>query len=214
MTWRNLSRGLLLASMPLALVVICNDASFAQANGDESATMRAVDQAVRAGNFGRAATLLQESAEAGSAEAQYQLASLYRSGRGVPQDERLAFKWMKAAAEKITRMPNSTLQRCIWPRAVPRRISVKPKSGCNGRLHADTKKLRNFLAEVSGGGTSDLGVSNAAQSPAPAEGHELSGMGLFAMLSSKGAKPWTRYENAADADLPAPLSLCPTGATA
>ena len=40
------------------------------------------------------------SPESGNSEAQYRLASLYRTGRGVPRDDLLAFKWMKAAAER------------------------------------------------------------------------------------------------------------------
>ena len=52
------------------------------------------------GNFARAAALLEQRAQGGDAEAQYQLASLYRSGRGVAQDDAAAFRWMKAAAEK------------------------------------------------------------------------------------------------------------------
>ena len=52
------------------------------------------------GQYAQAAALLGRMANSGNAEAQYQLASLYRSGRGVPLDEALAFKWMKAAAER------------------------------------------------------------------------------------------------------------------
>lgn len=61
---------------------------------------RSIDLAVATGEFKQAAALLARGASAGSADAQYQLASLYRLGRGVPQDEALAFKWMKAAAEQ------------------------------------------------------------------------------------------------------------------
>lgn len=59
----------------------------------------AIKSAVRAGAFEKAASLLEEAARAGNAEAQYQLASLYRSGRGVPQDAAHAFEWMLAAAK-------------------------------------------------------------------------------------------------------------------
>jgi TPR repeat protein len=57
------------------------------------------DSALRIGNFGHAAELLEQRARAGDLEAQYQLASLYRSGRGVIQDDAAAFFWMKSAAE-------------------------------------------------------------------------------------------------------------------
>src|SRR6516162_8772412 len=100
MASHKLPRWLLLATIAPVAVVAGSAVSFAQATSDKGATMNAIDQAVRTGEFSRAATLLQKAAESGDAEAQYQLASLYRTGRGVPQDELLAFKWMKAAAEK------------------------------------------------------------------------------------------------------------------
>src|SRR6516225_1200877 len=65
----------------------------------DGALARSIDDALLSGRFEQAAALLARRANAGNAEAQYQLASLYRSGRGVPPDEALAFKWMKAAAE-------------------------------------------------------------------------------------------------------------------
>ena len=74
--------------------------SFAEAPGGQNAAMSPADEAVRTGDFGRAATLLRKLAEAGNPEAQYRLASLYRTGRGVAQDDMLAFTWMKAAAER------------------------------------------------------------------------------------------------------------------
>ncbi len=41
---------------------------------------------------------MQNSAKIGDAEAQYQLASLYRAGRGVARDDAQAFWWMRQAA--------------------------------------------------------------------------------------------------------------------
>jgi TPR repeat protein len=55
---------------------------------------------VRSGQFEQAAAVLRRAAEAGNADAQYKLASLYKLGRGVPQDDEQSFRWMKAAAEK------------------------------------------------------------------------------------------------------------------
>ncbi|MBO0758648.1 MAG: sel1 repeat family protein, partial [Bradyrhizobiaceae bacterium] len=89
----------LLAAAALATVVAGAD-SFAQSDGEETAIMTAIDQAVRTGEFGRAATTLRKLAESGNSEAQYRLASLYRVGRGVPHDDGLAFKFMKSAAEQ------------------------------------------------------------------------------------------------------------------
>ena len=64
----------------------------------EGAESAAVKSAVRAGSFKQVAELLERAARSGNAEAQYQLASLYRSGRGVTKDEGIAFKWMQDAA--------------------------------------------------------------------------------------------------------------------
>src|SRR5215471_12792308 len=100
MASRKLPRWLLLATIAPVAVVAGSAVSVAQITSDKSATMNAVDQAVRTGEISRAATLLQKAAEAGDAEAQYRLDSIVRSGCGVPQYELLAFKWMKAAAEK------------------------------------------------------------------------------------------------------------------
>jgi TPR repeat protein len=96
----RLPRWLLVAATLLPAIGAGSAPSFAQATSGENATMSPVDQAVRTGDFGRAATLLRKLADAGNPEAQYRLASLYRTGRGVPQDDLLAFKWMKAAAER------------------------------------------------------------------------------------------------------------------
>jgi uncharacterized protein len=59
---------------------------------------RGVKDATRTGNFSKAAQLLIPKAESGDAEAQYELAALYRTGRGVPQDDAVAFRWMESAA--------------------------------------------------------------------------------------------------------------------
>ena len=46
--------------------------------------------AIRLGHFEDAAKLLEAAAKSSNADAQYQLASLYRSGRGVPADDAIA----------------------------------------------------------------------------------------------------------------------------
>jgi hypothetical protein len=66
----------------------------------QQSAISAADAALRAGAFDRAANVLQQQAKAGDPEAQYRLASLYRLGRGVEQDEAAAFRWMKSAAER------------------------------------------------------------------------------------------------------------------
>ena len=50
--------------------------------------------------FREAAALLEKQAKAGSADAQYELGSLYRIGRGVEQNDEAAFHWMKEAASQ------------------------------------------------------------------------------------------------------------------
>lgn len=50
-------------------------------------------------NYGNAAMRFRAAAEAGHREAQYQLATMYQTGRGVPQDYAEAAKWYRAAAE-------------------------------------------------------------------------------------------------------------------
>src|SRR6266436_4388709 len=91
---------LLPAAALVAALVAGSAASFAQVTSDETVIMNTIDHAVRTREFDRAATVLRKFAESGNSEAQYRLASLYRIGRGVSQDDLLAFKWMKAAAEQ------------------------------------------------------------------------------------------------------------------
>uniref|UniRef100_UPI0035166499 ankyrin repeat domain-containing protein n=1 Tax=Limimaricola soesokkakensis TaxID=1343159 RepID=UPI0035166499 len=55
--------------------------------------------AVRLRNYSEAAEMLAALAAAGNAEANYMLATLYRNGRGVPQDEAVAFDLTRTAAE-------------------------------------------------------------------------------------------------------------------
>src|SRR5882672_2972795 len=96
----RLSHWMLHAAAAIAAIVAGSATSCARAANDETAVINAIDQAVRTGEFGRAAAVLQKLAESGNREAQYRLASLHRIGRGAPQDDLLAFKWMKAAADK------------------------------------------------------------------------------------------------------------------
>ncbi|MEJ2347140.1 MAG: tetratricopeptide repeat protein, partial [Gammaproteobacteria bacterium] len=65
-----------------------------------AAPLDAVQTAVRQHDYARAAKLLQGPAAAGNPEAQYQLAALYRAGRGVPRDYDKAFHWLSEAAHQ------------------------------------------------------------------------------------------------------------------
>lgn len=55
-------------------------------------------QAVRLRDYASAVEILRPLADAGDAEAQYRLASFYRSGKGVERDYKLAFQWFSRAA--------------------------------------------------------------------------------------------------------------------
>jgi hypothetical protein len=59
---------------------------------------RAVESAMRTGSYEQAFGLLEKMAKTGNAEAQYQLSSLFRNGRGVARDDSGAFYWMSQAA--------------------------------------------------------------------------------------------------------------------
>lgn len=73
----------------------------AEEQGDPTMALRIEEAqtAVRQRNYAEAAETLAELAAAGNAEANYMLATLYRDGRGVPQDEATAFDLTLAAAE-------------------------------------------------------------------------------------------------------------------
>ncbi|MEQ1714341.1 MAG: tetratricopeptide repeat protein, partial [Hyphomicrobium sp.] len=72
----------------------------AQVAREEPRSNPDIDAAIRRGEYAAAVALLEKSARAGDAAAQYQLSSFYRAGRGVAVDDAMAFKWMRAAAEK------------------------------------------------------------------------------------------------------------------
>ena len=56
--------------------------------------------AVDNGDYAEAFTIFSRLAEAGNAEAQYNLAMLYRTGKGVEKDMGASFKWFQQAAEQ------------------------------------------------------------------------------------------------------------------
>lgn len=79
-------------------------ARFAEGQAQEFVTPRAasrseVADALRKADYASAARLLEVRAKASDGEAQYQLGSLYRTGRGVVQDDVLAYQWTLRAAE-------------------------------------------------------------------------------------------------------------------
>ena len=94
----------------LALIIVEKPAAPAQAGGgvksstrseaDDFFAMATATAAYRRGDRETAAAGFRELAEAGNARAQYALGFLYRSGRGVPQDDAEAAKWYERAAEQ------------------------------------------------------------------------------------------------------------------
>jgi len=74
MPWRALASFVL-------VTVLAATAGLAQQSASS-----AVDAALRAGAFARAASLLEQQARAGDPEAQYKLGSLYRLGRALALD--------------------------------------------------------------------------------------------------------------------------------
>ena len=61
-------------------------------------TMEASRDALRRHDYARAAGLLEPLAQAGNAEAAYQLAQLLRSGQGVPANPAAACRWLLQSA--------------------------------------------------------------------------------------------------------------------
>src|SRR5579863_6563369 len=57
-------------------------------------------EAYKKGDFATAAKVWRESADQGSAAAQYNLGLLYVDGKGVPQDYAEAANWFRRAAEQ------------------------------------------------------------------------------------------------------------------
>ena len=56
-------------------------------------------QAYRNGEYAKAISYYQKAAERGDATACYELYSMYREGRGVAKDRKMALKWLKRGAE-------------------------------------------------------------------------------------------------------------------
>ena len=68
------------AAAAIAAIVAGSATSCARAANDETAVINAIDQAVRTGEFGRAAAVLQKLAESGNREA--------KCGAGLKNEER------------------------------------------------------------------------------------------------------------------------------
>ncbi|MGD8936874.1 MAG: hypothetical protein PVF07_10365, partial [Thiogranum sp.] len=76
----------------LALMVAC-----ASVSADDYTDAQ---YAVRSHDYQKAFALLDKLARAGHADAQYQLAAMYRAGRGVAKDHDKAAVWYRKAAEQ------------------------------------------------------------------------------------------------------------------
>ena len=82
------------------VVVLAMLSAFAWGATGIADPMDDVKAATRVKDYERAASLLTALAEAGDAEAQYQLAALYRAGQGVTKDHEAAVRWLRLAAEQ------------------------------------------------------------------------------------------------------------------
>jgi uncharacterized protein len=65
-----------------------------------AATLDEATDAIKVQDYDKAAKILQEVAKGGEPDAQFLLAMMYETGRGVKEDDQEAFKWYKAAAER------------------------------------------------------------------------------------------------------------------
>jgi TPR repeat protein len=74
---------------------MCTCPAFSQSGSYEDALY-----AIRTRNFTQAAALLKTLAEQGHQDAQYQLAAMYRAGRGVAKNHDSAAYWYGKAAEQ------------------------------------------------------------------------------------------------------------------
>ena len=157
----------LAAIMALVSFANSNPVSYAQVTGGERTTMSLIDQAIRTGDFGRAAALLQKPAESGNSEAQYRLGSLYRSGRGVSQDEALAFKWMKAAAERNHANAQFNLAKMYLAGRGAAPDANQAKSWLQKAASHGNDEAAKLLAELSTRRTIESGASNSTPSPVP-----------------------------------------------
>ena len=84
-----LAAGLGLACISLSLPAAPDDGALDEFNA-----------AVRMRDMDKAVAILVPLAESGNPEAQYQLAALHRSGRGVPRNHKTAFDWLLKAAKQ------------------------------------------------------------------------------------------------------------------
>jgi len=69
-------------------------------SSSQADVLEEVKAAARVRDYAKMVKLLKPLAVKGDGEAQYQLGRLYRSGRGVSEDNKAAFQWMQKAAEQ------------------------------------------------------------------------------------------------------------------
>jgi TPR repeat protein len=68
--------------------------------GEAACQNAAAHRLYKTGDYSAAARLLEPCAKDGDARAQLRLATLYRMGQGVEEDEYAAFRWYQAAADQ------------------------------------------------------------------------------------------------------------------
>ena len=79
-------------------------------------------------DFPKAAGYFRRAAELGYPDAAYALALCYRQGRGVPQDDAMAARWMKLPRTRIRSRPRSNMRSCSSTVSASSRTSTRRRS--------------------------------------------------------------------------------------
>ncbi|HEC19813.1 MAG TPA: sel1 repeat family protein [Gammaproteobacteria bacterium] len=93
------SHGAVLCLLGCTLLFLAPFVAFA-ADADTEASLDSAIKAVDEKDFSKAFTIFSRLAEAGNPEAQYNLAMLYRTGKGVAKDPVASLRWFRRAAEQ------------------------------------------------------------------------------------------------------------------
>ena len=82
----------------LVVVFLLSNLLLSNAYGDVAADLKSAQRAVRLRDYSKAFSIYLQTARAGNAEAQYQLANLYEQGKGAGVSESLALEWLRKSA--------------------------------------------------------------------------------------------------------------------
>ena len=176
------------ASLRVAIAAYCSTALAQEVR--DSAIDRVIGAALQTGDFRSAAVALERLAKSGNAEAQYQLAALYRAGRGVPQDDALAFNWMKASAEREhVRAQFNLGSMYLTGRGAPRDIGMARlwlgRAAARGYAEA-VRMLQDLPAPQSAGLKNSHSASLPAEAPSNARSSERRKGAVTALVAEDG----------------------------